>query len=127
MKLKEYKGKRLTTDEVAFVRTEIYRLTKELEYFDYETGDDHLLFKWGTLKSWRLSSKKGKDLLKEYFELGSSTSAIMQHDSARQKELIYQMIDECDGTLQSDWGGEYFTKEQANKSIRNNKNWLTSS
>ena len=113
----KYQGKCLTTDEVATVRTEINRLTKILEDFDYETGGDYILFKWGTLKGWKLNSERGQELLKQYHEIGSSVSAMTQKDTDEQKALICEMIDECDGVLQSDWSGEYFTKEQAKQYI----------
>lgn len=92
-------------------------LIEVIEIKDRE--DDYLLFKWGTLKGWSLNTQKGKDLLKRYFEIGSSESAIMQHDSDEQKKLICQMIDECRGTLQSDWTGEMFTKEKAKDYVMN--------
>lgn len=75
--------------------------------------EDHILLKWGTLKSWNLTSEHGRELLKQYFALGSSASAMMQHDTNEQKQLILQMIDECKGIIQSDWTGEYFTKKAA--------------
>lgn len=112
--LKEkYDGKRLSTDEVGQARSAINKAVKELEEIKYETGPDHLLFKWGTLKSWKLTSEKGQALLKKYFDMGSSASAITQHDTHEQKELICQMIDECDGTLGSDWSGDSFTRAEA--------------
>lgn len=118
MNLKEkYAGKRLSTDEAAEARNAINIAVKELEDIKYETGPDHLLFKWGTLKGWGLSSEKGKELLKKYHELGSSMSVMEQKDTDEQKQLICEMIDECDGTLQSDWTGEYFTKQEAKNYI----------
>jgi hypothetical protein len=45
-----------------------------------------LTLKWGTLKSWRFDSQKGKELLKEYSELGESFSAMSQKDTPRQKD-----------------------------------------
>lgn len=58
-------------------------------------SDDHLTLKWGTLKSWKFSSEKGQKLLKQYFDIGASMSAMTQHDTPEQKELICQLIDEC--------------------------------
>ncbi len=78
---------------------------------------DYLLLKWGTLKGWTLNSDKGQELLKRYFAIGSSASAMMQHDTPEQKELICQMIDECDGEISSDWTGETFTKEKAKEYV----------
>lgn len=78
---------------------------------------DHLLLKWGTLKSWHLHSVRGKELLDKYFAIGSSASVIMQHDTDEQKQLICQMIDECNGEISSDWTGEVFTKETAKQYV----------
>ena len=116
--LEQYKGRKLTTDEIAHVRTEIAKIIKDAEDFQYDTGPDHLLFKFGTLKSWELTSDKGKELLQKYFALGSSGATMTQHDTPEQKELICQMIDECDGGIQSDWTGEFFTKEEAKEYIK---------
>jgi hypothetical protein len=79
---------------------------------------DHLSLKWGTLKAWRLTSEKGKELLRKYDELGSSASAMMQHDSPEQKELICQMIDECGAEeIYLDWDGKYVSKDEAKKYV----------
>lgn len=82
---------------------------------------DHLLLKWGTLKSWNLHSKKGQRLLRKYFKLGSSMSAALQHDTPEQKELICQMIDECNGMIVNDWTGDTLTKEEAKEYVRSYK------
>ena len=120
--LKEkYHGKKLNTDEVCEARNEIAKAISELESIDYETGGDYILFKWGSLKGFSLNSDKGKSLSREYASLGRSVSAMCQKDTERQRELINLMIDECDGTLQSDWSGEYFTKKQAKEYIAENK------
>jgi hypothetical protein len=114
MDLKEkYDGKTLSTDEAAEARNEIDKCIRELESIDYKTGKDYLLLKWGTLKSWNFHSDKAKKLLKEYDSLGSSMSAMSQVDSPRQKEIILELIDECDGVIQNDWDGDYYTKQQA--------------
>ena len=122
MTLKEkYHDKRLTTDEVAEARNEINKAISELESIEYQTGDDYILFKWGSLKGFQLNSEKGKTLSDEYSSLGRSASAMCQKDTERQKELINLMIDECDGTLQSDWSGQYFTKKQAKEYLNEDK------
>lgn len=114
MSLKEkYDGRTLSTDEYAEARNEIEKQIKELENIKLETGKDHILLKWGTLKGWELHSEKGMKLSDEYVELGRSMSAMGQEDNPRQKEIILEMIDECDGSIQSDWSGEYFTKQGA--------------
>lgn len=78
---------------------------------------DHLLLKWGTLKGWHFHSDKGQALLKEYHSIGSSYSAMMQKDTPRQKEIILELIDECNGEIQNDWDGDIYAKEQAKKYI----------
>lgn len=114
MTLKEkYEGRTLTTDEYAEARNKINEKIKELENIDLKTGDDYILLKWGSLKGWELHSEKGKKLSDEYIALGRSMSAMSQEDNPRQKQIIIEMIDECNGSIQSDWSGEYFTKQSA--------------
>jgi len=76
---------------------------------------NYLTLKWGTLKSWNFThSEKGQTLLKEYNEIDSSFSAMAQRDTPRQKEIICELIDLCDGdTIYLDWDGEYVSKEKA--------------
>ena len=115
--VKKYNGKKLSTDEVAVAQNAINKEIEALEGIKYESGPDHLLLKWGTLKSWGFHTKKAIDLLAEYESLGSNWSAISQRDNPRQKEIICELIDECDGSIQGDWTGEYFTKENAKKYV----------
>lgn len=83
-----------------------------------EKEKSHLTLKWGTLKGWGLHSDKMMELMKEYVKIGSSLSAMMQNDTPRQKEIICEMIDECDGEIDNDWTGEvYANKEDAKKYI----------
>ena len=83
-----------------------------------KTEKSSLLLKWGTLKGWDLHSEKMEKLMKEYFEIGASWGAAQQHDTERQKEIICELIDECDGDIQNDWTGEvYANKEDAKKYI----------
>lgn len=80
--------------------------------------EDHLTLKWGTLKSWSFHSEKGKALLKEYFELGTSMSAMMQEDTPRQKEIICELIDE--GNFEKvylDWDDKHVSKKAAKKYV----------
>lgn len=80
---------------------------------------DHISLKWGTLKSWHLHSEKGKELLQKYHSLGYSMSGMTQNDTPEQKELICQMIDECNAdTIYIDWDGTYVSKEDAKKYVR---------
>ena len=83
------------------------------------TTENRLTLKWGTLKSWHFDGEKGKALLKEYNEIGSSYSAMAQNDTPRQKEIICELIDECDGdTIYLDWDGKDVSKEEAKKYVR---------
>jgi len=79
---------------------------------------NYLTLKWGTLKSWHFDSDKCRALLTEYMEIGSSLSAAMQKDTPRQKEIICELIDECDGdTIFLDWDGVDVPKEEAKKYV----------
>ena len=76
--------------------------------------EDYLILKWRTLKAWNLTSERGRELLKRYFALGSSLSAMMQHDTPEQKELLCQLIDECAApTIHLDWDGLDVSKDEA--------------
>ena len=79
---------------------------------------DYLILKWGSPKDWNLTSDKSKELLKKYFELGVSMSAMAQRNTPEQKDLICQMIDECGAeTIYLDWDGEYVSKDAAKKYV----------
>lgn len=79
---------------------------------------DHLSLKWGTLKSWDFHSEKGKALLKEYFEIGASMSAMLQKDTPRQKEIICELIDEGNfKKVYLDWDGKEISKAKAKKYV----------
>ena len=79
---------------------------------------DNLTLKWGTLKAWDFHSKKAIKLLKEYDKIGSSASAMMQHDTPRQKEIICELIDEGNfKTVYLDWDYKDVSKEEAKKYV----------
>jgi len=78
---------------------------------------DYITLKWGTLKSWKLTSEKGKELIKKYSEIGSCYSAMMQRDTPEQKNLICEMIDNVPGEIFLDWDGKYVSKEEAKKYV----------
>lgn len=82
---------------------------------------NQLSLKWGTLKSWDFSeSKHGRELLKEYGQIGSSFSAMVQRDTPRQKEIICELIDLCDeGTIYLDWDGIEVTRQEAKEYVLN--------
>lgn len=86
---------------------------------EIEEGKDYLLLKWGTLKGYDFTnSPEAFEALQEYGEIGVCYSAMMQKDTARQKELLCIMIDKVNGTIQNDWTGEtYENREDAQKYI----------
>jgi len=83
--------------------------------------ENYLYLKWGTLKGFDFTnSEKGIKLLKEYSEIGSSFSAMQQRDTPRQKEIICELIDLCDGdTIYLDWDDKDVSKEEAKKYVMN--------
>ena len=79
---------------------------------------NRLSLKWGTLKSWNFDTEKCKKLLEEYHQIGSSCSVITQRDTTRQKEIICELIDECDGdSIYLDWDGKDVSKDEAKKYV----------
>lgn len=82
-----------------------------------EENKDYITLKWGTLKSWKVTSDEGKALLKKYEELGSSFSAMEQKDTPEQKEIICKLIDLVPGEIFLDWDGKYASKEEAKKYV----------
>ena len=79
-----------------------------------------LTLKWGTLKSWQFDGEQGQKLMEEYYEIGSSYSAMAQNDTARQKEIICELIDLCDGdTIYLEWDGEDVSKQEAKDYVMN--------
>lgn len=79
----------------------------------------HLLLKWGTLKGWDVTGNdKAFDALKRYRSGPVSAGGVMtQHDTDAQKQALCDLIDAIDGEIQSDWSGEYFTKDEAKKYV----------
>ena len=80
---------------------------------------DYLTLKWGTLKDWYFTREKGKKLLQEYFDIGASMSAMAQKDTPRQKKIICELIEECNGEIWNDWDGKKMTKKQAKDYVMN--------
>ena len=82
---------------------------------------NYLTLKWGTLKSWDFThSEKGQELLREYAQIGSYFSAMTQRDTPRQKEIICELIDLCDGdTIYLDWDGKDVSKQEAKDYVLN--------
>lgn len=87
-----------------------------------EKTTDTLTLKWGTLKSWDFNSEKARALNKEYHEIGSYASAMVQSrmETPRQKEIICELIDLCEGdTIYNDWSGEDMSKQEAKDYVMN--------
>lgn len=86
-----------------------------------ETTAVYLTLKWGTLKSWDFTnSEKCQELLKEYGKIGTTGGAMSQKDTPRQKEIICELIDLCDGdTIFLEWDGEDISKEEAKEYVMN--------
>lgn len=81
------------------------------------TETEYITLKWGTLKSWKITSKKGKALLKRYGTIGYCASAVMQKDTPEQKEIICQLIDILSGEIVLDWDGRIVSKDEAKKYV----------
>lgn len=82
-------------------------------------GTEYLLLKWGTLKGWKLHSTDTHALIEEYLDIGASASVMMQKDNERQKQIILELIDKVDGSIQNDWDGNQYSKDQAKEYILN--------
>ncbi len=82
-----------------------------------EIKQDFIILKWGTLKSWNVTSAEGKILLEKYRKLGSSMSAMAQRDIPEQKEIICKLIDLVPGEIYLNWDDKYVSKEAAKKYV----------
>ncbi len=82
---------------------------------------ESLTLKWGSLKEWHfVDGSPAHEAAKKYFALGSSASAIMQHDTQEQKKLILEIIDDIDcKKIYNDWDGKEMTKKAAKKYVAN--------
>lgn len=79
---------------------------------------NHLTLKWGTLKAWNVEGNdEAIKLLKRYDEIGSSFSAMCQHDTPEQKEIICKLIDTMPGEIYLSWDGIYVSKDAAKKYV----------
>lgn len=78
-----------------------------------------LTLKWGTLKRWNFSGSDAcQKLFEEYENIGMTCCGMTQHDTLRQKEIICELIDLCDGdTIYLEWDGEYVSKADAKKYV----------
>ena len=81
---------------------------------------DYISLKWGSLKAWDIHSDAGLAILKQYFDMGVSSSAIMQKDKPEQKEILCRLIDECDAKqIHLEWDDEFVSKDEAKEYVRN--------
>ena len=81
---------------------------------------DEITLKWGTLKAWKLETPRALELLKQWASLGSKASAMLHHDTPKQKDLLCQIIDASDvETVYLDWDGREVSKSEAKDYIRN--------
>ena len=79
---------------------------------------ESLTLKWGTLKAWSFHSDECTKLFKEYCDIGSSMSAMCQHDTPRQKEILCELIDK--GNFKKVflyWDGVWVSKLKAKKYV----------
>lgn len=81
------------------------------------TDRDYVTLKWGTLKSWNITTDEGKKLLHRYFVIGSSLSAMAQRDTTEQKEIICKLIDLVPGEIYLEWDDGYVSKDYAKKYV----------
>lgn len=83
-------------------------------------SQDSITLKWGTLKAWEIKTPAAVELLKRYHELGMSMSAMAQHDSPEQQQILCDLIDASDVELvYLDWDGKEVSKQEAKDYIRN--------
>ena len=79
---------------------------------------DRIALKWGTLKAWHFATDACAELFRRYCEVGKSVSTMTQHDTPEQKELICQMIDECNAeTIHLSWDGLDVSKDEAKRYV----------
>jgi hypothetical protein len=81
-----------------------------------------LTLKFGSLKAWDFNgNERAAELLREYESADSAAGVMQQHDTARQKEILCALIDECDDPkgIYLDWDGKYVSKDEAKDYIAN--------
>jgi hypothetical protein len=81
--------------------------------------EDYVTLKWGTLKSCQIEDPETFALLQKWSDLGSSLSAMAQHDTDEQKQLICEIIDRIGKPVYLDWDGEYVSVEEAKNYVLN--------
>lgn len=79
---------------------------------------ESLTLKWGTLKAWRFKSDRCKKLFDRYIEIGASLSAIMQHNTPEQQQIICDLIDAVNcKKIYLEWDDKYVSKDDAKKYV----------
>lgn len=71
-----------------------------------------LLLKWGTLKGWSDIPESNQDILRIFLEGASSSCAADRPDEER-KHILIDLIQAHEGTIQNDWDGDFYTKDEA--------------
>jgi len=78
----------------------------------------NLTLKWGTLKAWNVEGNEAaQKLLKRYFKIGASFSAMTQNDTPEQKEIICKLIELMPGEIYLSWDAKYVSKDEAKKYV----------
>lgn len=85
-----------------------------------EAEPEYLTLKWGSLKSWNFTGEKTRELLSAWSALGSCASAMFQHDTLKQKQIICDLIDAgAFETVYLDWDGKEVSKQEAKDYVMN--------
>ena len=105
----------VTEEELKKMKKDLHKRIDEGRAIEAERG--YVELKWGTLKSWNITSIEGKALLKKYGKLGHSISAMEQRDTPEQKKIICELIDLVPGEIFLDWDDKYVSKEAAKKYV----------
>ena len=62
-------------------------------------------------------NKEAIKLLKQYFRIGTSMSAMLKKDTVEQKKIICKLIDLMPGDIYLAWDGIYVSKKDAKKYV----------
>jgi len=81
------------------------------------TEPAEITLKWGTLKGWSNMTEEGMVLLRRYHDLGASMSAMAQHDSDEQKQILVDLVSLPGMKIYLDWDGKYIDRGEAVKYI----------
>lgn len=84
-----------------------------------DASDSWLLLKWGSIKGWGGLGVASMEFLQRWIALGVSMSAMAQHDTPEQKDILCDLIRQFQGQISNDWDGETYSKERAVDYIMN--------